>query len=75
MEVQGPLGNLHKLQTSWHRPRILIVVFELQQCIDSSSTSSGGLFGQFGFPARPIHWFLCMINSLFLYKNTGDVHS
>lgn len=31
MEVQGLLGNVHKLQTSRHRPRILIVMFELQK--------------------------------------------
>lgn len=30
--MQGLLGNVHKLQTSRHRPRILIVMFELQKC-------------------------------------------
>lgn len=39
MEVQGLLGNVHRLQTSRHHPKILIVMFELQECSLQDSSS------------------------------------
>lgn len=57
MQVQGLLGNMHKLQTSPHRSRILIVVFELQKCSLQFSLSKPALH----FEAV---WFSCTSNLL-----------
>lgn len=74
MEVQGLLGNVHKLQTSRHRPRILIIMFELQKVAwNTHWVNQLWTLRQFGFLARPIYWFLCMTNRLFMSNNTGDV--
>lgn len=75
MEVQGLLGNVHKLQTSRHRPRILIVMFELEKCSLQKSLNKPAL----DFEAI---WFSCTSHLLifflhdqsFVSNNTGDAH-
>lgn len=58
MEAQGMLGNVHKLQPSQHRPRILIVMFELQKSSLQTSVNEPA-------PDFEAIWFSCPIYAFF----------